>query len=104
MFCSEQTQYAAPTPVSVFELSVEMRVPVVMASPSSKKSVLLWNIQRNVFPLFNLSRLESCQRVQKGDVQSANGCDSDLLLQLEVERRNSKYDLERQGCCGSVYS
>ncbi|GBN57175.1 hypothetical protein AVEN_158015-1 [Araneus ventricosus] len=56
------------------------------------------------FHFFNLSRNESCQSVRKGDVQSSNGCDSGLLLDLEVGRRNSKYDLEHRGCCGSVYS
>ncbi|GBL91315.1 hypothetical protein AVEN_203469-1 [Araneus ventricosus] len=56
------------------------------------------------FPFFNLSRNESCQSVRKGDVESSNGCDSGLLLELEVERWNSKYDLECRGCCGSVCS
>ncbi|GBM77652.1 hypothetical protein AVEN_226041-1 [Araneus ventricosus] len=54
------------------------------------------------FPLFKLSRNESCQSVRKGDVESSNGCDSGLLLELEVERWNSKYDLECRGCCCSV--
>ncbi|GBL78835.1 hypothetical protein AVEN_48829-1 [Araneus ventricosus] len=57
-----------------------------------KKSVLLSDIQRDVqpnpFPFFDLSRNESYQRVRKGDVQSSIGCDSDLPLKLEVERRN----------------
>ncbi|GBN33648.1 hypothetical protein AVEN_54197-1 [Araneus ventricosus] len=56
------------------------------------------------FPFLNLSRYESCQSVRKRDVQSSNGSDSGLLLELEIERRNSKYDLERRGCCGSVFS
>ncbi|GBM64685.1 hypothetical protein AVEN_4263-1 [Araneus ventricosus] len=56
------------------------------------------------FPFFNLSKHESCERVWKGDFQSENGCDSGLMLELEVERRNFKYDLERRGCCGSVCS
>ncbi|GBO41770.1 hypothetical protein AVEN_101735-1 [Araneus ventricosus] len=57
-----------------------------------------------LLPFFNLSRNESCQSVRKGDVESSNGCDSGLLLELEVERWNSKCDLECRDCCGSVFS
>ncbi|GBM52815.1 hypothetical protein AVEN_21245-1 [Araneus ventricosus] len=56
------------------------------------------------FPFFNLSRNASCESVLKRDVQSSNDCYSGLMLELEVERRNSKYDLECRGCCDSVCS
>ncbi|GBN06380.1 hypothetical protein AVEN_38033-1 [Araneus ventricosus] len=56
------------------------------------------------FPSFSLSRNKSCQSVRKGGVQSSNACDSGFLLELEVDRRNYKYDLERRGCCGTVCS
>nr|GBN07230.1 hypothetical protein AVEN_96750-1 [Araneus ventricosus] len=57
-----------------------------------KESVLLMDIQSR-YPFFNLSRNDSCQSVRRRDVESSNGCDSGLLLELEVERWNSKNDL-----------
>ncbi|GBM98495.1 hypothetical protein AVEN_246732-1 [Araneus ventricosus] len=85
-----------------------MSVPDVIPLHLPKKSVLLTDNQRDVqlsrFPFLNLSWNESCQSVRKGDVEFSNGCDSDLLLELDVERWNSKYDLECRCCCCSVCS
>ncbi|GBO06782.1 hypothetical protein AVEN_123717-1 [Araneus ventricosus] len=84
-------------------IRVHSGVRCYIPSHLQKKSVLLSDIQRDVqpspFPFFKLSRNESCQSARKGDVQSSNSCESSLPLELEVERRNSKYDLESRGCC-----
>ncbi|GBM46049.1 hypothetical protein AVEN_164060-1 [Araneus ventricosus] len=62
-----------------------------------KKSVLLSENQRGVqpspFSRFQLLQERELSMCPEGSVQSSNGCDSGLLLELELKRRNSKYDL-----------
>ncbi|GBN55440.1 hypothetical protein AVEN_158275-1 [Araneus ventricosus] len=104
MSCFDEAQYASP----IHFLAFECQCPLLCPLQLPKNFFLLSGIHRDaaskpVSPFQNLSSHESCQSVRKGDVvQSSNGCDSGLLL--EVENRNSKYDLERRGCCGSVCS
>ncbi|GBN18385.1 hypothetical protein AVEN_67314-1 [Araneus ventricosus] len=79
-----------------------MRVPDVIPPPSTKEICSSVGhsagcAAQPVSLFFYLSRNESCQSVRKGNVKSLNGCDSGLKLELEEEKRNSKYDLERRG-------
>ncbi|GBO16789.1 hypothetical protein AVEN_103934-1 [Araneus ventricosus] len=68
-----------------------MRVPDVIHPLLSKKTVLVSDIQRDVqpspFPPFQPLQERELSKCPEGRC-----CDSALLLELEVEKRNSKYD------------
>ncbi|GBN63708.1 hypothetical protein AVEN_125527-1 [Araneus ventricosus] len=85
-----------------------MRVPDVIPPPSTKD---IYSSDRHsagcaaqsVFP-FSTSPGMRVFKVSGREMLSFRMADSGLLLELKVERWNSKYDLECRGCCGSVCS